>query len=659
MLGSKVVSEEIVGALQQLVINTIAIHVFFRIVAFFKRPTLFDESPYLMRLHQPSQRPGEHDTLADPSKEVRQPSTKTRGRSKSPKHRSSGSKPIIIVTGSSGRIGSSVVQAALEDGSFHVRGVDRVEPSQIRRFEQAEYLMIDLVSSTDDQILEALQGAVAIVHCSGSVKLYPATADVHNDITFATVRLMWLAKQVGVTAFVHSSSTIVINNGILNVNAIPADSPYEECQTSAWGRAHVKTEKAVLSASDDPSKADGSFFTCSNRFPGIYGLNDRLVVSIMIESGLSIFPNRTDVRVEMLYLKNAAHAHLCALKALLDPSTRMAAAGQAQIITQSIEGETGTNLEFWTRARHILGMKRSFVILPASLFYIMACLLEFAYGYFAGFVPQSILWNFTRSFCRSMLHDNTYLGQREAFHALGYKPLFSNQSSFEDMAHELREQLSRSKMKLVMHLERDPKDDISWEPRDMPKNPSLLRSIFLSVLGPGISWHEICIFWLVHMVSATFAIYTARKYEYSLPQTAGILVLAMWSITGTVLSIGPSNKRWFYLGGQLGIFFFMMMVMDLLITTALAALLFPPHGEPVALVWFVLACGSVLFGLFVIIFLVPLAQQRSYSVICFLLVCSLQYLHVLPSLREGMEWLLPVVAMKFLVSNGPRHEPYV
>src|SRR5690606_6534591 len=112
---------------------------------------------------------------------------------------------------------------------------------------------------------------------------------------YATVRLMWLARKAGVTAFVHTSSTIVINNGLLNVNAIPATTPYEENQQNVWGKTHLKTEQEVLRVSDDPNDENGRFFTCANRFPAMYGLHDNLVVSVLIEGELSVFPSRTDV----------------------------------------------------------------------------------------------------------------------------------------------------------------------------------------------------------------------------------------------------------------------------------------------------------------------------------------------------------------------------
>lgn len=661
---------------QLLSINIVVIHLVCRVVAFFKRPVLYDENPYLMKLakHQNIDADEKQESQHEERKAARREQIKekkkgSRARSESPISVRSRKpiavvtgKPIVVVTGSSGRIGSSVVKALLEEGTYAIRGLDRHEPVGLRKYEGIDYRTIDIVQASDTQILEALQNVVGIIHCAGTLKLYDAPAEVHNDITFTTVRLMWLARKSGCIAFVHTGCTTVINNGLLNVNAIPPDRPYEEIQTSDWGRAHVKTEKFVLSASDDPEHENSTFFTCVNRFPGLYGLNDKLVVSVMIEGELSVFPSRTDVRVEMLYLKNAAHAHICALKSLLDTSARIGAAGRAQVITQSVEGETGTNLEFWTRGRSILGIRRPFVILPTWCFYVVAAVFEFIYFYLAGMVPKSIFWNFTRQFVRAIVHDNTFLGQVEAFRAIGYKPRFTNQSSFEDMARDLREiseiESSSTNRKLLVQLEHDPKDDIDWEPREMPTDPNLVRLLFLTLIGPGVSWHEVILFWFSQVASWTFAYTIALKNSFTLTQTIVAILLAGWHIPGAIISIGPTNKRWFHLGGNLGVFLTIVIFLDLCFSVLIVALFFPENmTEEINWKWMVIGGGSLIFALIMVIFLVPLAHQRSYSVILFFFMIGLQYFQYIP-LMKGLEWILPVMAMKFLISHGPRHEPY-
>jgi len=672
--------DELREAGQKVLLNTLLIHGICRLATFARRPTVYDEAPYLMKLIGQA-RANKDEVATAPEEESSDEGSKSgdvkkkqRARSKSPFPRTANAsasadsgldKPIILVTGSSGRIGAAVVKALLETGNFYVRGADRHEPMPIRKCEGVDYRKLDLIESSDSMINEVLTGVSGIIHCAGVVALYNAPELVHNSITYATIRLMYLARSAGCTAFVHTSSTIVIYNGQFNLNAIPPDSPYEEKQQNPWGKAHVKTEQAVLQASDDPSDVRSTFFTCSNRLPGLYGLHDQLVVSVMIEGELSVFPSRTDVRVEMLYIKNAAHAHVCALCALLDKNARVNAAGRSQIITQSTEGETSTNLEFWTRARRTMGIKRSFVILPTWIFYLVGAFLEFAYFYFCGIVPKSVVWNFNRSFVNSILHDNTYLGQKECFRAIGYKPKFTNESSFEDMARELREAAKNhpqssaviSTRQILFQLDHDPKDDVDWEPRVMPKQPNFIRSLFLTLLGPGVSWHEVAIFYVMQIASHSFGLYVSTQNNFTALQTVITCMFAGWHIPGAVVSIGPSNKRWFHLGGNLGMFMLLLIICDCLLSVFIAGLAYPVKEE-VAILWMGVTGALLLLGLFIILFLVPLAHQRMYAVMCFFAVVFAQVYGWLPPIQPGMEWLLPVMAFKFFISHGPRHEPY-
>jgi len=669
------VADQLWEAAWKCLLNALLIHLVCRFVNFVRRPIIYDESPYLMKLVNKDES-DDIEEVDDSTEKSSSPKMmpqlvqhkskrKSTSRSKSPHTRSingaeNTGKQLIVVTGSSGRIGSAVVRALVEDGSFLIRGLDRHEPPSMSKYDGVDYRVIDLVEASEKDVLEALSGVDAIIHCAGVLALYDTPAFVHNNITYLTLRLASLARKAGCTGFVHTSSTIVINNGKLNLNAIPPDSPYVEDQLHPWGKAQLKTEQSILKASDNPKDASGKFFTCSNRIPGIYGFNDRLVYTVMIEGELSIFPNRTDVRVELLYMKNVAHAHLCAARSLLNPSSRVSAAGQAFVITQSPEGETSTNLEFWTRARRAMGVKRSFVILPTWIFYLTARFFEFQYWYFQGMVPKSVIWNFTTPFLNSILHDNTFLGQSEAFHGIGYKPLFSNASSFEDMARELREAAkgsssSRVSRTMLNQLDHDPKDDIDWEPRLMPKNLNFFMTLFYTMLGPGVSYQEIVMFLTLQVCSHLFAYAICQRYEYSALQSFFAHGLAGWHIPATVMSTSPSCKRWFHNGGNLGLFMLFLMILDIIVSCTIAGWNF---GEKTGIIWIFLSGALLMLGLFIIVFLVPLAHQRAYSTICLLVAVGAHWVGLLPSLNEGMDWLFPLMALKFFICHGPRHEPY-
>ena len=633
---------------------TLFFHFLFRVFSQVQTPAFLDETRYLRRIGQHKKKQVgylDRPALAPSSRR------KIRGRSSSPKVKasSSSSLPWILVTGSSGRIGSAVVRALLDSGKYSVRGVDLLPPRPHRHCPGAEYVELDLVESSDGEVLsQALSGVVGVVHCAGLVVLHPwLESELHNGLTFLTCRLLALARECGsVRAFVHSSTVFVVNNGTRNLNAIPPTAPILESFSTSWGRIHAHVERMVIEAGDvDP--VQGSFFTCVNRFPGLYGLNDDLFVTILVDHELSLFPTRCDVRSELLYLKNAAHAHYCALEALLSQDPKRAL-HSVNIITQSVAGETGTNLEFWQRARRALGGKRSFVLIPTACFYLASLALHVVQVVFWGTVfPHHVLFNFSWPVLDHLMHDNTYLGQVEALHAIGYRPLFNTESSFEDMARERLEARAPAPNKALL-LPEDPRQDIDWEPREMTSSSFVvLHSVFLALVGPGPSWHEVGLMWLCVVTSLGFALGLSTRQGYSAVETAFCVYFAMWHLTGCVVAIGPSSKRWVHLGGRLGMYMFGMICADMTLTVILFGLIFA------SMEWTLVAGVGLALGLLLIVCVVPLRHQRSYAVICLLIMLGAQFGGLVPPVKRGMEWALPVLAIKFFICHGPRHEPYV
>lgn len=539
-----------------------------------------------------------------------------------------------------------------------VKGLDVRPASGPRKFADVEYAVLDLVESTDAQLGRVVEGVDAVVHCAGSSLLTDEPEMVHNAVLYAAVRLMCLTKTAGCKAFVLTSSTNVVYNGNMNLNAIPADQPYETKHDCPLNAVLVKVEQLCLQAGDDPSDPNAAFFTLSNRFPRCYGANDGVFATYLIQEELSIFPSRVDVRVEMIYLRNMAHAQVCAVKTLLDSKSRHRACGKALTITQSEEGETSTTLDFWSQGRKIVGVKRPFVIVPAWIAIAGACVIEFAYFFFQGLVPPSVWWSFNRSFLKTILKDNTFLGRREAFKAIGYQPRYTNESAFEDIAMELKaeqefqRQHGQTTAKLV-HFDHDPKEDIDWEPSVWPHEPGLLRTIYLLHNGPGVKFHEVGIFFFCTILAYVFAFAAAAQNHFTQVQTIVAVMFAGWHVVGAVMSMTGTNKKWFHQGGRLGSFFFWMMMIDIVLSVQILGAFFT--ASP----YFVWCTMLVLvLGLLFLLKVCPLAYQRSYSIILFLGVLVAQYFHVYPELQPGMDWAVTIMILKFFVCHGPRHEPY-
>lgn len=628
-------------------LHFLLVHFVFRVLAFLNAPTFYDENPYKLQLFSKQQRRDDGD--GGPSRKARKKSS--RARSSSPvlaaASSSSSSLPVILVTGSSGRIGSEVVKQLAQSNAYQVRAVDLVPPKDLRRCDSplVEYVELNLVLCEDWELQAQLVGVAGVVHCAGLfVQHALMDTELHNSLHFLTAKLLALAKQSGsCRAFCHSGSVFVCHNGKANLNAIPPNTPYVAKPSTFWVRCQIEVEKMVIQANEP------GFGTCVNRFPLLYGANDDLLLTLMVHHEMSCFPSSNDVRSEFLYTKNAAHAHFCAMQALLS-SNPSRAAGSVNVITQSSKGETCTNLEFWQRARRRLGVMRSFVILPTWIFYFIAAWVQLFHRFFCGQVfPHSPIWNSNWAVLDHVAKDSTFLGQVEAVHAIGYRPIYSNDSSFDDLA---KEHQILVKTRTLGH---DPRDDIDWEPREMPgRSRNLFKIAFFALSGPGASWHECALMAFMCAFSTAFGFAVAYKYHFTLTETVGCVALSNWGMTGSVISIGPNSKRWFHMGGQLGMYMLGVMFLDLVASLVLFEVMFTTSMEWSLMVGLVLASAMLILTV-----VVPLSQQRSYSILMCLLFGSATFLDLLPPVRPGMEWFLPLFVLKFLVCHSPRHEPYI
>jgi UDP-glucose 4-epimerase len=116
----------------------------------------------------------------------------------------------ILITGASGLLGRSVLQALAEDS----RVFALVRSSAERYYENVKYLIFNLESDLDPSLLP--KEIDTILHFAQSSKFrdFPDSAlDVFNVNISSTARLLDYAKQVGAKQFVYASSGGVYGNG--------------------------------------------------------------------------------------------------------------------------------------------------------------------------------------------------------------------------------------------------------------------------------------------------------------------------------------------------------------------------------------------------------------------------------------------------------------
>ena len=147
---------------------------------------------------------------------------------------------------------------------------------------------------------------------TGMVALYDAPELLHNVHVYGTCRLLAACSQSEtVQAFVHTSSTGVVHNGATNVRGMEHGVPYSEVHLTDYSRTKHRAEVCVRLAN-----GCNKLLTVALRLPGVYGYGDGMLVTNML-NGLRVYPGNAETKIEMLYVRNAAQAHVDALETLV------------------------------------------------------------------------------------------------------------------------------------------------------------------------------------------------------------------------------------------------------------------------------------------------------------------------------------------------------
>jgi len=155
-------------------------------------------------------------------------------------------RPTVVVTGSSGLIGTGVVHRL--DEAYHVVGLD-IAPPGSNYPEQAEFVECDLTSqaSVDEALAEVSQRRgnrlASVVHLAAYVDFSGAPSDKYDQITVGgTERLFNALRNFEVEQFVFSS-TLLVHAPTEPGRPIDEDSPVEP--KWPYPESKVKTERVI------------------------------------------------------------------------------------------------------------------------------------------------------------------------------------------------------------------------------------------------------------------------------------------------------------------------------------------------------------------------------------------------------------------------------
>jgi len=229
-----------------------------------------------------------------------------------------------LVTGAGGFLGLYIVEQLVARG-------DRVRTFSRGQYPELDALGVEVVRGDirDSQgVAEACRGVDLIFHVAAAAGIWGSWDHYHSINTLGTENVVRGAVRHGVTRLVYTSSPSVTFDGT-DHEGIDESAPYPEKWLCHYPHSKALAEQLVLAAN-----GRDRLMTCSLRPHLIWGPRDRHLIPRLLDRArrgrLRRVGDGTNL-VDMVYVENAAMAHLQAADALVAGSP---VGGRAYFISQ-------------------------------------------------------------------------------------------------------------------------------------------------------------------------------------------------------------------------------------------------------------------------------------------------------------------------------------
>jgi nucleoside-diphosphate-sugar epimerase len=230
----------------------------------------------------------------------------------------------VLVTGGGGFLGQHIVKKLLGRG-YTVTSLSRGHYPILE-----EWGATSIRGSLSDVsiVKEALRNQDAVFHVASKVAMWGSYKDFYDTNVTGTLNLLAASQEQGIKTFIYTSTpSVVFGEG--SIKGGDERLPYPKKTYSRYAKTKALAEKEVL-------KANGpQFRTVSLRPHLVFGPGDQNLIPRLLNSAkknkLKIVGEGNN-KVDVLYVENAADAHLCALDSLLMKESRCA--GEAYFIGQ-------------------------------------------------------------------------------------------------------------------------------------------------------------------------------------------------------------------------------------------------------------------------------------------------------------------------------------
>lgn len=328
---------------------------------------------------------------------------------------SSAVKPVkVLVTGGGGFLGSYICQELLDRG-YLVSSFSRKSYSDLEALGVS--CLVGSLSEFED-VEAAVSGHDAVIHTAALAGIWGKWEDFYATNYLGTKHVVEACKKLGVNKLVYTSSPSVVFDG-KDIKGQGEELPYAKKHWCHYPVTKMMAEKLVLDSNTD------SFFTAALRPHLIWGPKDPHFVPRLVERSKSGQLKRLgDGRnlVDVIYVENAAKAHVEVLEKLNSDKDRQDVTGKAYFIGQ----EKPVNLwEFINRLVETSGGVRIEKSVPEKLGYVVACMVEFVYTALRIRREPKI----TR-FLALQLSKSHYFSHEQASRDFGYRAEVSTDEGF-------------------------------------------------------------------------------------------------------------------------------------------------------------------------------------------------------------------------------------
>jgi nucleoside-diphosphate-sugar epimerase len=321
----------------------------------------------------------------------------------------------ILITGGAGFLGQAILRELARSPLDEVRIFD-LEPVDVTGTPDLVSIVGDVCNP--EALLAACRGVDVVVHAASLVDWGHTTPERLAEVNVGgSENVVRACREAGVRGLVYTSSMDVVC-GKRPVVQADETTPYPDVFANEYSRSKALAEQAMLRANGP------ELSVCVLRPCGMFGEADPYhvanVLRVVRDGALPFRVGDGSAAFQHVYVGNVAHAHVLALRQLLEPAA--AVAGQSYFITD--DSPAVNFFDFMdpivTALGYSLPPKTRSVPYPVML--ALGAAVEAAA---AALRPiRRFTPTLTRSSVRFICHDHTFVGDK-ARRDFGYVPIYS------------------------------------------------------------------------------------------------------------------------------------------------------------------------------------------------------------------------------------------